>query len=287
MGLRQLKGRWQCVVLGLGLAAASASAQQAPGSRAQVSTIAGSTSTRFEVPQVRLPNATVAKRINSWLLRYARSTFTTVDSTASPQRQLYQASRECCYDKEEKEWMAAGDGLTATTYHVLLNQDYLLSLEFQHDYRGLSELETHHFTFDLRTGHLLALTDLVADAPAQLERRLAAAVSRRLHEELANVVADSGDPTEVAHVASLYGLDPWDTTLQHDLRFDTTAVDSGIPLEFAVRRDAVLLFHPIGMSRLDIPYLPDEKYVFPFSRLHPRGLLVPVAKASVGQGKKK
>lgn len=280
--------RWQLILLGLGLAAASTSAQQAPGSRAQVSTIAGSATTRFEVPQVRLPNAAVAGRINSWLLRYARSEFSTVDSTASPQRQLYQASRECCYDKDEKTWVAAGDGRTATTYHVLLNQDYLLSLEFQHDYQGRSELETHHFTFDLHTGRLLALTDLLADAPAQLERRLAAAVSRRLHEELANVVADSGDSTEVAYVASLYGLDPWDTTLQHDLRFDTTTVVySAIPLEFALRRDAVLLFHPIGMSRINIPYMPDEKYVFPFGRLHPRGLLVPVAKARGKQVKKK
>jgi hypothetical protein len=278
-----MKVRWQFVVLGL--AAANSQAQRAPGRQAQVRTIVGST--RFEVPQVKLPNVAVATRINRQLLRYARAEFSTVDSTASPQRQLYQAARECCYDKDEKIWMAAGDGLTATTYQVLLNQDYLLSLEFQHDYQGRSELATHHLTFDLRTGRLLTLADLLADSPAQLQGRLAAAVSRRLHDELAAVVASSGDSTEAAYVASLYGLEPWDTTLQHDLRFNAENIPVVSPLEFALRRDAVLLFQPIGMSRVNIPYLPDERYVFLFGRLHPRGLLLAVAKGSATQSKKK
>ena len=270
--------KWLGPLILLGLAAPGAQAQRAPGSRAQVHTIASRTA--FKVPQVQLPNAAAAARINHWLLRYARAEFSTVDSTASPQRQLAQAARECCYDKDEKTWLAAGDGLTATTYKVLLNQDYLLSLEFQHDYGGLSELATHHFTFDLRTGRLLALTDLLADAPAQLNRRLAAAVSRRLHEELASVVADLGDSVTIAHVAGLYGLAPWDTTPQHDLRPSLKQEpDASLP-EFALRRDAVLLFHPIGMARFDIPYQPDESYVFPFRRLQPRGLLRAVAEAS-------
>lgn len=276
---------WRLAGLGLVLAGLGAQAQRAPGSRAQVRTIVSSTP--FKMPQVKLPSAAVASRINRWLLRYARAEFSAVDSTASPQRQLSQAYRECCYDKDEQVWLAAGDGLTATTYSVLLNQDYLLSLEFQHDYRGLLQPETHHVTFDLRTGRPLTLTDLLADSPAQLQRRLAAAVSRRLHEELATVVADSGDSTEVAHVAGLYGLAPWDTTPQHDLRFNAEKVPVANPLEFALRRDAVLLFHSVGMSRFDIPYQPDERYTFPFDRLRPRGLLLAMAKAGTSQGKRK
>jgi hypothetical protein len=241
-------------------------------------------SSAFKIPQVQLPNAAVAKQINRWLLRYARAEFSTVDSTATPQRQLHQAERECCYDKDEKKWVV-GDGLTGTTYQVLLNQGYLLSLEFQHDYRGMSEMRTYHFTFDLRTGRLLTLADLLTDSPGQLQHRLALAVSRRLHEELATVTASAGDSAVVAHVAELYDVAPWDTTPQHALQIGADKISVASPLEFALRRDAVLLYHAISMSRFDIPYQPDEQYVFPFSRLRPRGLLLQLAAAPVKEEK--
>ncbi|WP_126546901.1 hypothetical protein [Hymenobacter amundsenii] len=75
---------------------------------------------------------------------------------------------------------------------MLLNQNFLLSIEFENDYQGLSELETHHLTFDLRTGRQLSLADFVAYPPAELGRRFDAAIGRRLRDELANVVATYG-----------------------------------------------------------------------------------------------
>ncbi|MGI4871931.1 MAG: hypothetical protein ACRYFX_12235 [Janthinobacterium lividum] len=281
------------LALGLGLlgvlSEVGARAQVAPGSRAQVSAVVTAEAAEgFRVPQVRLPNAAVARRINRQLLRYVTANFRSIDSTAAPARQLYQAARECCYDQETKGWRAGGDGLTAVSYTVLLNQDYLLSLEFSDDEGGLTQPETHHLTFDLRTGRRLTLTDLLADPPAELNRRLGWAVNRRLREELANVAAAYGDSTTIDYVAQLYGFygrDEWNTTPRHD--FTSPAVPDSLYdydqlvkyelAEFALRPQALLLFHPVGMSRLNLEFLPSETYTFPFERLHPRGLLVLLA----------
>ncbi|GAA3950770.1 hypothetical protein [Hymenobacter algoricola] len=146
----------------------------------------------------------MARRINRQLRRYITSEFSTVDSTASPHRQLYQAARQCCYDEEQQLWRAGVDGPTGTEYSVLLNRGGGLSIAFQNEYQGLPEPATHHLTLDLRTGRRLSLADLGADPPAQLRQRLGAAVSRRLRDELAHVAARYGDPTVIGHVAELY-----------------------------------------------------------------------------------
>ncbi|SHJ23852.1 hypothetical protein SAMN02745146_2578 [Hymenobacter daecheongensis DSM 21074] len=248
---------------------------------------------RFQVPQVRLPDAAVARCINRQLLAFVTAEFSTIDSTASPRRQLQQAARECCYDEDTKTWWAGGLGLSATSYGVLLNQSYLLSFAFSRDWQGLTEPATQHLTFCLRTGRLLTLPELVADPPAQLERRLGLAIIRRLHDELAGVVASYGDDsTLITHVAQLYGIEHWNTTPQADQRLyagDGAEADPYESLfyltEFALRPDALLLFHPVGMSRLDFEFLPDGAYVFTYDRLQPRGILHSLVKA--GQVKKK
>ncbi|MBX0289433.1 hypothetical protein K3G63_03240 [Hymenobacter sp. HSC-4F20] len=84
---------------------------------------------------------------------------------------------------------------------MLLNQKYLLSLEFRQGYQGFEQPDTNHLTFELRTGRLLTLADVVADSSAQLGRRLQAALSRRLRDNLADVAATYGDSTQLAHVA--------------------------------------------------------------------------------------
>lgn len=267
---------WANFGLALGLLAGSGGYAygQAAGSRAQVSAVATSReAARFQVPQVKLPNAAAARRINRQLLRYVTSqSDQPVDSTASPRQQLYQMARECCYDAQERQWYAAGEGLTGTAYTILPNQDFLLSIEFQDDYFGREELETHHLTFDLRTGRQLSLADLVADSPAELGRRFDAAISRRLRAELANVAATE-DSVTVEYVAQLYGLSNW-RGARGDAAFaqnpTVQPIENGgwySSAEFAVTPRAVLLFHAIGMSRANIPFLPDEKYTFPFERI--------------------
>ena len=281
--VRSLRG----LALGAGLLLGHwGQAQVVAADRAQVYTVpTTSASSSFQVPQVRLPNAAVARRINQQLLRDVRAYFTTVDSVASPARQLRQAVRECCYDQETKNWRAGGDGLTGTRYRVLLNQDFLLSLAFGREEGGLDWPGGSHLTFDLRTGRCLTLADLLADPPARLNQRLAGAINRRLRADLAEVAATYGDFTTIDYVAQLYGfygVDEWNTTPQHSPAADAEAsVSPAIqtyPDDFALQPNALLLFYTIGMARVDFEFLPDDTYIFPYSRLHPRGLLVAVAK---------
>ena len=250
--------------------------------RAQVYTVATTAvDARFQVPQVRLPDAAVARRINRVLLRDVTGYFETVDSAASPVRQLRQAARECCYNEATKSWQEFGNGgRTATAYTVLLNQDFLLSLAISHDNADRTELGGSYFTFDLRTGRLLTLGDLLADPPAQLNQRFGAAINRRLRDDLAEVTAIYGDSAVIDDVSRLYGfhgVDEWNTAPRHQAAADTV-VDYQYPGEFALRPKALLLFHSVGMMPAQYEFLPNDTYIFPYERLHPRGLLVVVAK---------
>ncbi|MEJ7661231.1 MAG: hypothetical protein WKG07_17310 [Hymenobacter sp.] len=272
------------VLLG-GRAQAQAATPVAPGSRAQVYAVATTgMASSFQVPQVRLPDAAVARRINRVLLRDVTGYFDTVDSAASPARQLRQAARECCYDEATKSWREFGNGgLTATAYTVLLNQDFLLSLAVSHDNANRTEPGGPHFTFDLRTGCLLTLADLLADPPAQLNQRFAGAINRRLRADLAGVAANYGDFATIDNVANLYGfygVDEWNVAPSHQPAADTVSYPPVVPTypaEFALRPQALLLFYTVGMARVQFEFLPDETYIFPYGRLHPRGLLVAVA----------
>lgn len=66
-----------------------------------------------------------------------------------------------------------------------------MSLEYRQEFTGAYSWEhALHVTFDLRTGRQLALTDLIADLPVQLTRRMHGAISRRFGEALAEMAAD-------------------------------------------------------------------------------------------------
>lgn len=268
-------------------------AQPAPGSVARIYTVTNGSSDSFRVPQVRLPNAAVARRINRQLLRQCIDYSEGVDSTASPLRQVRQAAVECCYDPEAKTWMNGGIGHTGADYQVLLNQGYLLSFAFSQDDNGLTRMEAEHLTFDLRTGRKLTLGDVVADPPARLHQRLDWAVDRRLKDELAQVAAGNGDSVVIAHVAELYGFENWSTVNRESVVADSSAAglwDEKLwseTVDFALDDHALLLFHNVGMSRFDIPFLPDPDYTFPFARIRPRGLLVPLAKAAAAKKRNK
>jgi hypothetical protein len=267
-----------------------ARAQGAAGSQAQVFSVpTAGEARRFQVPQVKLPDAVVARRINRALMRHFRNrSFGEVDSTLSPRQQLREAVRQCCFDEDSHSWMAAGQGLSNTEYGVLLNQNFLLSLSFLDSYQGLEQPGGPHLTFDLRTGRQLTLGELVADPPAQLGRRLEAAISRRLRDELGQVVERYGDDsTRIDDVARLYNIETWDTTPRRGLLLDTQgrsdADDSQAHytnFEFALTPEALLLFYTVGMSRLNFEFLPDDIYTFPWARLQPRPVLQPLVQAA-------
>lgn len=257
--------------LGLALPGAPARAQPAPGGRAQVYRV---TEADFTVPQVKLPNAAVARRINQALLRLLIGDHAeAVDSLGTPRQQLRQAVRECCPGQG-----AASSGLTAAEYKVLLNQHFLLSFEFSVEFTGAySWGRTEHATFDLRTGRLLRLADLVADLPVQLERRMEGAINRRIGASMAEIAAESQDPAEIADLAERFH---WNKATRRVNFKAGGAADEAAEIsldEFALTPDALLLFYRAGLPHAIFNFEPDETYHFPYGRLQPRGPLVPVA----------
>ncbi|GAA3950776.1 hypothetical protein GCM10022406_35770 [Hymenobacter algoricola] len=68
---------------------------------------------------------------------------------------------------------------------------------------------------------------------------------------------------------SYTGLRNWNATPARGLATDMgeSSAEGADLLEFALTSDALLLFNPIGMSRYDFEFLPDETYTFPFERI--------------------
>ena len=238
---------------------------------------------RFQVPQVRLADAAVARRINRALLRGLLGGWAAVDTNASPRRQLYQAARECCYDADTRTWAAAGGGLTGSEYQVLLNRGGLLSLSLTSQTTGAHhEYAAAYFTFDLRTGRRLTLADAVADPLAQLDRRMDGAINRRFGEAMATAKAAQADSATLDYMAERFDWD-WQT---NRVRVAATPylpapVSRQLPREFALTPTALLLFHSAEFHRLRSDFEPDNTYRFPYARLHPRPLLRALLPAAV------
>ncbi|MGI4886397.1 MAG: hypothetical protein ACRYFR_15685 [Janthinobacterium lividum] len=263
---------------GLGVAGAPAGAQPAPSGRARVySVVEGD----FAVPQVKLPDAAVARRINRALLRLIIADRAEgVDSLGTPQQQLRQAARASRYDAGAQALRSAAQGFVGADYETLLNQDFLLSLGFGLEFVGAyPSRETKHATFDLRTGRRLRLGDLIADPPAQLTRRLQGAINRRMGEKLAEIAADSNDPAEVADLTERFH---WNRTTRR-VNFETDGHAGGAVVvldDFALTPPALLLFYQVGLPHAILNFEPDDTYRFPYARVLPRGPLVPLAKTT-------
>jgi hypothetical protein len=243
----------------------------------------GAKTRRFEVPQIQLANTAAAKRINrrlAWLLLGEET-----DSTLSVSRQLRQAERACCYDAENGlGWNTVGQGLTGCNYHVLLNQQGLLSVEYSQEYTGAySWGRTAHATFDLQTGRQLTLADIVADSPAQLTRRMHGAINRRFRESLDEMRTEGADSTEIAFVAGCFAWDWSAKRVRFKSEFEATkeSFADEPDLEcFAITPRELRLYYGRVLPHVIQNYEPDETYHFPYARVQLRGLLVPVAKAA-------
>lgn len=94
----------------------------------------GSSHGRFQVPQVKLPNAAAARQINR------RIADLMIEQEAKPGQTLHQrlkaAEVKCCYDEDAGHWNNVGSGLTGSSYTVLLNRQGLLSLEYELEFTG-------------------------------------------------------------------------------------------------------------------------------------------------------
>lgn len=245
----------------------AAGVRPAPGPAAHVYAVPTSgEASRFQVPQVRLANTAAARRINRQLLRLVLAgEFEGVDSTASPQWQLAQAAHECCYDADAKQWLAAGQGFTGCSYKVLFNQGGLLSLGIMTQYTGAYSWEQpQYLTFDLRTGRLLTLADVVADSPDQLSQRLSWAINRRLGDELAQLAKYGEDTARIAYAAEQF---QWD---QKTHQSKNPNLGLGDPAEFALTPQRLLLFYRVGFPHAALDLEPDDTYRFAYRTLHLR-----------------
>lgn len=274
--------RWAIACCGL-FAVLPACAQSVPSLRAVLVTASGPANTgQFKVLQVRLGDATVSKRINRSILRHLLGEEI---NTAAPVAQvLQQAAKACCWDAEAHRWQG-GQGLTGCDYTVLLNERGLLSLELIQEFTGAYSYEsTGHVTFDLRTGLVLKLADVVADPPAQLQRRMHGAITRRFAETLGEMEKEELDTADIATVVELYS---WDKAAKR-VRFqsdpgpadEARATEPDLedfaltPLELRLYYGPVL---PHVIQNMDL----DGTYHFTYARVQPRGPLVSVAKAHI------
>ncbi|TPG63751.1 hypothetical protein [Hymenobacter nivis] len=270
--------------MGFALLGAPARAQAVAAGRAQVY---GVTEADFTVPQVKLADAAVARRINRTLLRLIVGAQTdNVDSLGTAQQQLHQADRESRYDAEAKVLRRYGQGFVGAEYKILLNQHFLLSFAFNFEYLGAYPSQsTQHATFDLRTGRQLRLANLIADAPAQLTLRMQGAISRRIGEHLGQLAADPTNKDEMTYLAERFH---WRADARRVV-FETngrTEAAAAVGLdEFALTPQALLLFYRFDLPHVIQNFEPDDTYRFPYARVRPRGPLVPVANAA-GTSKK-
>lgn len=269
-------------------AAVPVCAQSVPNLRAVLVPASGPANTnQFKVPQVRLGDAAVSRRINrSILLRILGEEI----NPAGPVAQvIQQAAKACCWDAEARHWRG-GQGITGCDYTVLLNEHGVLSLELVQEFTGAYSYEsTGHLTFDLRTGRALTLADVVADPPAQLQRRMRGAITRRFGEALGEMMQEPLDTADIALVVELYC---WDKVAKR-VRFesdpgsaDEARATEPDPENFALTPVELRLYYgpvlPHVIQNMDL----DGTYHFPYARVQPRGLLVPVAKAHAATPKR-
>ncbi|AMJ65888.1 hypothetical protein [Hymenobacter sp. PAMC 26628] len=261
------------------LLGAPARAQAVAAGRAQVYAV---TAADFKVPQVKLADAAVARRINRALLRLiVGANADGIDLLATPQQQLRQADRESRYDTDQKVLRRYGQGFVGADYNVLLNQNYLLSFAFHLEYMGAYPSQAdQHATFDLRTGRGLRLVDVVADPPEQLQRRMQGAISRRVGEHLGQIAADPADKAEVADLAERFHWNAATRQVVFEMASRPEAAAAVGLNEFALTPRALLLFYRFELPHVIQNFEPDDTYRFPYARVHPRGPLVPLADAA-------
>ena len=244
------------------LAAVPSLAQPGPGLQAQVVALKGKgKGAAFRLPQVALENRVVAQLINRRLLRriIAPNVDSPIDTTGSPAQQIrLAAALDCCF--------------SGTHYTVLLNQGGLLSLEISLEYKGAYYYErTDHITFDLNTGRMLALADVVADSPKVLSGWLRSAISGRMTEEISQATADYGDSATVADLRQRFG---WNAKTRQVVFAHGAQQDGATEptlTEFALSPHALLLYYRVWLPPGLFHFTPIESYAFPLEELRLRG----------------
>ncbi len=213
---------------------------------------------RFVVPQVQMANAAVAARINLGLTDAALGE----DLEDVPQPLTAQAA----IDQAHVEFEAGKSGFTESRYEVLYNDHNLLSVECISEYLGAyPSTVRRHATFDLRTGRLLEVRDLVADT-ASLRQRWQESINRRVTEHLRTLPNEypqlTTDSVMLADVKQrLYWNDSLKAVelLPEEPRF----------YDFALTPFGLMLYYDFGFPHVIQALQPELNYQFLYANLKP------------------
>jgi hypothetical protein len=224
--------------------------------RAQLTTVTElPAATRYEVPQVVLPNAAASHRINAALVQLLFA-----DMEPGHSRPLGAAQ---AIEQAAAEYKANGQvGIFGTSFEVLCNQQNVLSLALTTEYSGAYPWSaTRHATFDLRTGRRLALADLLADTLA-LRRRWHARLNRRLaayQQEVARNYKPDADAW-----ATVREYTGWSDTLRQ------VRPARRPPLrEFALTARGLVLYTSFWFPHPAMDLSPSDDYLFSYASLRP------------------
>jgi len=222
------------------------------GLHAMVITIAdsvpGDPEYQVHLPQVHLPTAAVARRINTVLVQQLAEITDTVLPAAA--RQAVRLARPILCNHR------GGNASGGLLYRVCYNAHGLLSLEFEVQQSGQSIEAIHHLTFDLRTGSIIHPADLLA-SPQALAYSLR---QRRMARRAAQVALVAEElPDDPAMRAQL------GRTL-HQL--DTLALDR---TDFYLTRHGIVFFENLASEFPPAHYnlAPEPEYAYSFKALRP------------------
>lgn len=209
----------------------------------------------FVVPQVQLPAGAAGARINRQLLDAALGEdLEELPQPFTPQTGLRQALAE--YDANGQS------GFVRANYEVLYNDRGLLSVALTAEYMGAyPSTATRHATFELRTGRLLQVRDLLADTLA-LRQRWQQSITRRVGAHLAALPTDYPE-LDTAMLADMRQRLGWNDTTR------TVQLEGSDPrfYDFALTPFGLTLYYDFGFPHVIQALQPEADYLFPYAAL--------------------
>lgn len=204
---------------------------------------------RYRVPQVQLPDAAAAQRINTILTRLLLTDNLEDTSRAATATQAMQRAR-AAYESSGQT------GIFATSYDVLFNQGGLLSLALTVEYSGAYPwASTQHATFEVRTGRQLFLADLLADT-LTLRRRWHQRINQRVAAHLRWVAQQYPSDSQALDAVLEY-------TAWSDAAGRIPARDLPPLREFALSPRGLLLYTRFWFPHAVLALSPNDEYLFP------------------------
>lgn len=217
---------------------------------------AGETYGRFELPQVQLPDAALAGRLNRAIVAAAASFEGGADwAGLSGQQAVQRCLRE--YQQNDQQ------GLTSLSYSVVYNENGLLTLAQISEYMGAyPSSDTRAMVFDVRAGRRLTMADLVRDTTA-LRNAWRAKISQRVSEFLRDAPKNFADDPDLAQ--ELPQLLHWNAATRQ------VAFDAHEPrfYDFAVTPRGLTLTYSFGFPHVIQAAEPERDYSFTYAELRP------------------